>query len=302
MATSNPVIVRKQASELLIDLDWDILAASEPLPTVTDSMVKAAKQMRGTSVNIGLDLIKGRSDAVFMSAHTTGLVMASTLFQLGRLPGVDRPPLGIPFPTRTKPVLMLDVGANSETRPEHLHQFALLGSAYVESVWGRPNPKVCLLSNGKEEYKGTPVIREAYKLINEDNRINMCGYAEGMNLFGGGFDVAVVDGFIGNVLLKTVEGFGQFLFKFIKKELQTNPLLAVLAQITLSGPMKRMRKMLDYTEHGGAVMLGVNGNVIILHGRSNSNAFRSSINFALEAIERKSLEKMSSYFKNSHSE
>lgn len=258
--------------------------------------------MRGTSVNMGLDLIKGRSDAVFISAHTTGLVMASALFQLGRLPGVERPPLGIPFPTRTQPILALDVGANSECRPEHLHQFALLGSAYVESVWGRPQPKVCLLSNGKEDYKGTPVIREAYKLMNEDSRINMCGYAEGMNIFGGGFDVAVMDGFIGNVLLKTVEGFALYLMKFLKKELQANPIIGLIARLTLSNTLQKMRKKLDYTEQGGAVMLGVNGNVIILHGRSNFNAYRSGIKFALEAIERRSLEKMSSYFKNTNTE
>ncbi len=236
-------------------------------------------RQRDSSVAVGLAMLKkGEADA-FVSPGNTGAVMASSLLTLGRIKGVARPAIAGAFPTSAnRPCLVLDVGANADCKPSHLSQFAVMGSVYCQIVYGNKSPRVGLLSIGEERSKGNDLIFAARKLLS-DSHINFVGNIEGRDIRSGAVDVAVTDGFTGNIVLKFGESIKPFLVTKIQHQVQTNVFSRVGATLLLPF-LKRMKNAFDYAHTGGAPLLGVNGVVIISHGHSNARAIANAISVA----------------------
>jgi len=245
----------------------------------------AIRQKRESSIAIGIALVKeGRADG-FVSAGNSGAVMASALFGLGRIEGIDRPAIGTVYPTISGSCFIIDAGANVDCKPEYLAQFAVMGSAYVEKVLGVSSPRVALLSNGEEDTKGNSLIQAARPLL-KASRVNFVGNVEGKDIPFGVADVVVCDGFAGNVVIKLSEGLASALFDILRKEL-TADLPSKLAALALKPAFRRVKRRLDYAEYGGAPLLGVKGVVIIAHGRSNALAIKNAIRVARQAVEQR---------------
>jgi len=228
--------------------------------------------------------MEGRADG-FVSAGNTGAAMATAKMVMGTLPGVDRPALAAMIPTKAaKPTLLLDVGANSECKPHHLVQFAIMGDAYSRAVLGTIKPTIGLMSIGEEEAKGNDLTKEAFPLLRQLNNLNFVGNVEGRDVFSGIVDVIITDGFTGNVMLKLSEGLTEAMLSMIKRELTASAVTkagAVLAKPAF----RNIKKRLDYSEYGGAPLLGVSRIVVIGHGRSNARAIRNAIKSVKEFSE-----------------
>jgi len=238
--------------------------------------VQAVRRKTDSSIVVGLELVRdGEADA-FVSAGSTGAVLAASLFVLGRLPGVERPTVGATFPTAGDPVLVLDAGANIGCRPAHLHQFAHLGSIYVRDVRGTAEPRVGLLNVGEEEEKGDELATGAYRLLAADPDLRFVGNVEGNRIIGGACDVLVTDGFAGNVLLKFYESMAGFITDLLRGSRGT----------ARAGDerMEEVLRMLDYTEYGGAPLLGVDGVVVLCHGSSPPRAIENAIRVASGSV------------------
>lgn len=235
------------------------------------------KKYSDTSMAIALSaLAEGRGDAMVSGGSTGALLMGAT-FIVKRIKGCRRPALASVLPGKNPEGFMLiDCGANSEVRPEMLLQFALMGSVYMEKVSGRDNPRVALLNNGTEESKGTEVHKAAYALMKEEKRINFTGNIEGRDVMYDLADVVVADGFSGNIALKVSEGVAAFIIDGIKEMLNKN-LKTKLAAMLIKKDLKAYKNSLDYTEYGGAPVLGVKAGVIKAHGSSDRNAFKNAI-------------------------
>ncbi|MEA5595812.1 phosphate acyltransferase PlsX [Rivularia sp. UHCC 0363] len=247
------------------------------------------------SINVAMNLVKqGQADAVISAGHS-GAAMAAALLRLGRLPGIDRPAIGAVFPTMvaSKQVLILDVGANVDCRPQFLEQFAVLGSAYSQYVLGVTQPKVGLLNIGEEECKGNDVAIRAYQMISENPDITFVGNAEGRDVLSGDFDVIVCDGFVGNVLLKFAEAVGDILLQIIREELPQG-LRGQLGCSILKPNLKRLKQRIDHAEHGGGLLLGVNGICVIGHGSSQAPSIFNAIRLAKEAVDNQVLQRIHS--------
>lgn len=232
-------------------------------------------RMRDSSVSVGLKLVKeGKADA-FVSPGNTGAVMATALLTLGRIEGVSRPAIVALFPTQTgTPTVVLDVGANADSKPHHLSQFAVMGSVYVSTMYGVESPRVGIISIGEERSKGNELIFNAQKLL-KDSSINFVGNIEGRDILSGTIDVGVTDGFTGNIMLKFAESIQPMLVRSVQRQIQTN-IFSRMGVMLLLPFLKRMRNTFDYAESGGAPLLGVDGTVIICHGSSNARAIRNA--------------------------
>jgi phosphate acyltransferase len=243
--------------------------------------VEAIRKKKASSINVGLGLLKsGQADA-FVSAGSTGAVMAGSFLTLGRIRGYARPAIAAFFPHRHGGVLIIDVGANAECKPQHLLQFGQMGSAYLEHVLGRKEPRVGLLNIGEEATKGSDELQEAFRLLTRAP-LNFIGNVEGKDLPTGRVDVVVTDGFTGNVVLKAAEGVAGYVVSELRK-LLTSRLDYKVAALVLQRALRGMASALDYNTYGGAPLLGVNGVVIICHGRSTSLAIRHAIRVAADA-------------------
>lgn len=263
-----------------------------------DLVIKARHKDAQNSMAVGIDLVKkGEADA-FVTAGNTGAAMVTALFRLGRIKGVDRPALAGPFPTAKGSCIVLDIGANPDCKPENLLQFGIMGGIYAERVRGVKNPRVGLVSNGEEAGKGSELVKAAYPLLQNAN-LNFIGNAEGKEVFGGHVDVAVTDGFTGNVLLKASEAVAKLLIEKIRESIKGGGPLAMLGGALIRPAMGKVRKLLDPSEEGAAPLLGVNGLVFIGHGRSDSFAVKNSIRVAKEAAESKVLDAMKSAIEES---
>lgn len=258
--------------------------ASDRLPNNIESPVKVYRNYPNNPINVAFRQYKETGGAV-ISPGNTGLVMTCALFELGRLPGISRPPIATPWPTKRKSMFILDSGANVDVRPAHLHQFAHIGRVYVSRVFRRENPRIGLLSNGSEDYKGSHLVREAHKLLAEDSAINFVGHVEGQNLLDGDVDVLLCDGFLGNILLKFAEGLASTLGSALREEVTRNPFSALAAGLLFRGSLARFKKRFDYSEWGGAPLLGVKGNVVICHGRSEANAIKNAMVWATRMVD-----------------
>jgi len=254
--------------------------------TMEDTPTKAIRTKKDSSMVVGLNMLKEKFGDVFLSAGNTGAIMAGALFILGRITGVDRPAIATIIPTKKNGVLLIDSGANALCKPVNYIQFAIMGTIYMRDVLGISNPKVGLINVGSEDKKGNDTIKQAYDLLSRSN-INFIGNIEGKDIPEGKVDVAVCDGFVGNVILKYTEGIGSFLFSEIKN-IFTRNLLSKLSALIVKNEINSFKKKLDATEYGGAPLLGVNGKVIKAHGNSNAKAFKNAV-FKAYAFARSSI-------------
>ena len=242
------------------------------------------RRKRDASINVAMDLVKrGEAQAVY-SAGNSGAVMASAIFRLGRLSGIDRPAIGALFPTKDpgQPVLVLDVGANMDCKPSYLHQFALLGDIYSRDVLQVSKPRIGLLNIGEEECKGNDLSVRTHELLLGESRLHFAGNCEGRDVLSGEFDVVVCDGFTGNVLLKFLESVGSVLLGVLRAELPRGR-RGKVGSAFLRSNLKRIKKRLDHAEHGGALLLGVNGICVIGHGSSKALSVVSALRIAHSA-------------------
>jgi glycerol-3-phosphate acyltransferase PlsX len=251
---------------------------------MTDAPTAALRKKRDSSISVGLRLVKEGKAEAFFSAGNTGAVMAQSLLTLGRIPGISRPAIATIFPTKRKLCILMDVGANVDCKPAHLVQFAVMGSVYARDMFKVENPRVGLLNIGEEPSKGNEQALETFAALSR-TPLNFVGNVEGRDILNGGADVVVTDGFIGNILLKFSESVLDFINFGMKRELARSP-LARLGALLLRPALRRMRRRLDYAEIGGAPLLGVNGTIIIGHGRSPVKAVKNAIREAKMSVER----------------
>jgi glycerol-3-phosphate acyltransferase PlsX len=262
------------------ELPIEIVHASERI-TMEDGAAKAARSRRDSSMHVACRLVAGGQSNAFVSAGNTGACMAISKMVMGKIPGVDRPALSAVFPTAPgRPALLLDVGANVDCSPDMLAQFAVMGELYSRRVLQVAKPRVGLLSIGEEEHKGNELTRSAIPLL-KALPINFIGNVEGRDLYTGTADVIVCDGFIGNVALKVSEGLVETIRSMLRESLQAT-LTRQLGYALSKAAYRDFKKRVDYTEIGGAPLLGVKGATVICHGRSDANAIKNAIRGAKE--------------------
>ncbi len=249
-----------------------------------ESPVEAIRKKKRSSVMLAFDLVKnGKADAA-VSAGNSGATMAAAVRKLGRLKNVYRPGIANAFPTLKKPVVMMDVGANVDCRPQHLFQFALMASAF-SSVFDIESPRVGILSIGEETGKGNQLVKETHTLL-KNSSLNFVGNVEGRDIFQGDIDVIVCDGFVGNICLKVSEGLVEAATEMIRTGIMGS-LKAQIGYFLARSVFRKFKKRVDYAEYGGAPLLGINGTGIICHGKSNAVAIKNAIQKAATIIEMK---------------
>jgi phosphate acyltransferase len=273
------------------DRGIELVEATEVI-AMDDPVASSVRRKKKSSLRIGTKLvIEGKADG-FVSAGNTGAAMATAKMVIGMLPGVDRPALAALIPTKAaKPVLLLDVGANSECKAQHLTQFAIMGDAYSRAVLGTVKPSVGLMSIGEEEAKGNDLTKEAFPLLRQLSNINFVGNVEGRDVFSGLVDVIVTDGFTGNVMLKLSEGLTEAMLSMLKREL-TATAVTKAGAVLAKPAFRKIKRRLDYSEYGGAPLLGVSRIVVIGHGRSNARAIRNAIRSVKEFSENRASERI----------
>jgi len=268
----------------------EVVPASEVI-AMSDSPTQAFRKKKNSSAHVAARLVQQGEAAALVSAGNTGAVMTVARFVLGTLPSVQRPALAAPFPTsRGGVAVLLDVGANVDSKAVHLAQFAVMGDIYYRVIFGARRPRIALLSIGEEETKGNELTREAHNLLKQ-MPLNFVGNVEGRELFSGAVEVIVCDGFIGNVALKISEGVAQQIAVMLKKSLQST-LTSQVGSVLSRGAFRRFRRSIDYTEYGGAPLLGVRGITIIGHGSSNANAMKNAVRVASELVRARLNEKI----------
>lgn len=269
------------------DLPIRVVHAPEMLTMEDKGMALVLKARRPNSQNsmaVGIDLVKNGEADAFVTAGNTGAASVTAYFRLGTIPGVDRPGLAPVFPTATGTCVVLDVGANPDCKPENLLQFAIMGSIYAAKVRGVESPKVGLLANGEEAGKGNDLVKHTYPLL-AGSGLDFYGNIEGKELLGGKVDVAVTDGFTGNILLKSSEAVAKLLMDKIKEAILGGGLPAKLGGALIKPSLKGIKKLMDPSEHGAAPLLGINGLVFIGHGRSDALAIKNAVRVAKNAVE-----------------
>jgi glycerol-3-phosphate acyltransferase PlsX len=276
-------------AQLRAELEHHPSAAGLPIEVVNATQIvgmhekaaQAVRSKRDSTMRVGVRLVRERKAAGFVTAGNTGAAMATAKVVLGALPGVDRPALAAVFPTASgTAAILLDVGANVDSKPQNLEQFAIMGEVYSRSIFGINRPRVGLLSNGEEESKGNELTREAYKLIRHLS-VNFVGNVEGRDLYNGKLDVIVCDGFVGNVALKISEGLVETVRYMLKESLRST-ITSKVGFLLSRSAFQDFKKRLDYSEYGGAPLLGLKGVCIVSHGSSNSNAIKNALRVAAE--------------------
>jgi glycerol-3-phosphate acyltransferase PlsX len=251
----------------------------------------AVRHKKDSSLVVATRMVKEGQASAVVSAGSTGAQMAAALFGLGRLEGIERPAIATVLPSPKGPKVLVDSGANVDTKPQHLVQFALLGSVYASQVLKIATPRVALINIGAEPNKGNQLVVESYQLLSQERRINFAGNVEGRDILTADIDVLVCDGFVGNIILKLAEGLMLTMTEMIKEELNKNPVRMVGGLLIKSG-MHELARKLDYSEYGGAPLLGVRGISMICHGSSKAKSIKNAIRIARESVESNFLEKM----------
>jgi len=256
--------------------------------TMDDAATVVIRQKKQSSISVGMGLLKKEGYGAFVSAGNTGACVAASTFVLGMIPGVDRPGIGCIFPSLKKFTFIIDVGANTAAKPEHLFQYAKMAKVYAREVLDRPQPSIGLLNIGEEECKGTGLEKETHKLLEEKEPL-FIGNIEANEVFTGKSDCIVCDGYVGNITLKVaeVESIG----KLLKREITKSP-IAIFGALLLKSSLSEAKKSVDYSEHGAAPLLGVDGLVLISHGRSSPKAIKHAIRAAKKEIEHNVLTKI----------
>jgi phosphate acyltransferase len=267
-------------------LDLPIIHTDEAIE-MDEHPATAVRRKKNASMTLALQLVRDGAAVGAVSAGNSGAMMAASLFALKRVEGVDRPALGGVLPTRDSVCLVIDMGANTDCKPEYLLQFALMGSSYMERIFAVPSPRVGLLSNGEEETKGNELVQQAHQLLKASAAtlgLNFIGNVEGRDIPAGNADVVVCDGFVGNVVLKLSEGLAESLLGILRTQM-TSSLPNKLAAAVLRPGLRKVFRRLDYAEYGGVPLLGVNGSAIISHGRSNAKAIKNAVRVARQTAE-----------------
>jgi glycerol-3-phosphate acyltransferase PlsX len=260
-----------------------------------DSAAASVRSKRDSSMVRAIALHRDGQADVAISAGNTGAMMSASLLTLGRMKNVLRPAIAVLFPTQSGPEIILDVGANVDCEAQHLMQFAVLGSKYYEYFFKEANPRVSLLNIGEESAKGNSMSKEAHQMMASSKDINFVGNIEGKDVISGVTDVIVCDGFVGNVMLKTVEGVGFSIFSILKEQINKDWVAKIGA--LLSYPVySYIKKKLDHTEYGGALLVGLNGISVVSHGRSNAKAMKNAIRFGARIAESGFVEHTREYF------
>lgn len=278
-------------------LDILIKHASEVVG-MHDSASDAVRKKKDSSIRVAFDMVKAGEAGAVVSAGNSGATMAAGMFVLKRVKGIDRPAIAQIFPTLKGQTLVLDVGGNVDCKPLHLLQFAIMGEVYARYVMGIDNPRIGLLSNGEEESKGNELTRETHAIL---KRIpfNYAGYVEGRDIFNGMVSVVVCDGFVGNVVLKLSEGLAEAVGRMLKDEIKQS-LMSKIGYLLARRAFQNFKKKVDYTEYGGAPLLGIDGVGMICHGGSNAKAIKNAIRFAFEyskkGVNQRLAEKLEQYF------
>lgn len=276
-------LVREEAARLRLQSSLpSIIHASEKVE-MGESAATSVRKKKDSSINIAARLEKDHQTDAMVSAGNTGAVVAAALFGLGRIESVQRPAIATVLPTPQGNVVILDVGATSDCKPYHLHQFAMMGSIYARLVLHVERPRVGLLNIGEEAEKGSELYYEAHQLLRQ-SPVHFVGNVEGRDIILGTADVVVCDGFVGNVLLKFAESVIPSVGNMIRDEIRSDP-LSMLAGLLLKPAFRRLKRRMDYAEVGGAPLLGVDGNCIIAHGRSNARAIKNAIRAAARCAE-----------------
>lgn len=259
----------------------EIFHASESIG-MEESPVNAVRHKKDSSINRAIDLVKAGRVQAMISAGNTGAVVVAATLKLRTLNGVERPAIAAMMPTTSKPFVLIDAGANTDCSPKLLLQFAAMGHVYAKEILSQPNPVIGLMSVGTEDSKGNEITKEAFRLLSASG-LNFKGNIEGHDLFKGNIDVAVCDGFVGNVILKTSESVGHAVGTWIKREFVSNP-VRILGTLCLKGALNKMRRTMDPEMYGGAPLLGVNGVCIICHGASSARAIFNAIRVARDSV------------------
>jgi glycerol-3-phosphate acyltransferase PlsX len=287
-------IQRELARHQTHDLPISIVHAGQVIEM--EEHTAAAREKKDSSMVVGVRMVREGQASAFVSAGNSGAAMAAALFGLGRIRGIDRPALAAIYPAAPTPCVLIDLGVNTDPKLDNLVQNALMGSVYAEHVVGIDNPRVGLVSNGEEADKGSTLVRDAYKVL-AASRLNFVGNVEGKDICRGVADVIVADGFVGNVIVKLSEGLVSFLARHLKRELSSGVrnalawilmlpgLLLMLPGLLLMLPtFRQIARRVDYAEYGGSLLLGVNGVVVIGHGRSNAKAIKNAVRVAAQCV------------------
>ncbi len=284
--------IKKEFKKHKIDFpgNLEILNAHEKV-LMREHFFSYWKKREKTSIKKALDLVKQKKAQAMISAGNTGAVMAIAKTVLGTLERIERPALALMVPTLKGQSLLVDVGANVDSKPKNLVQFALMGKVFLESVIGIKNPRIALMSIGEEETRGNDLIKTTYNILKSMD-INFVGNVEGRDVYIGAADLIVTDGFTGNVTLKVTEGVVDVMLSLLKREIMSS-IAARLGFFLIKNSFKRIKKKMDYSEYGGALLLGVNGIVIIGHGASNEKAICSAIDLSKRFIKENVLDKIS---------
>lgn len=255
--------------------------ASEVI-TMDDSPVDAVRKKKEATIMVGFDLVKNDLADAVVSAGNSGATMAAAVRKLGRLPGISRPGIASFFPTLKKPVMLMDIGANVDCRPQHLYQFAVMASSCSRLLLNLDHPRIGLLSIGEETGKGNALVKETYELLKQ-SPLNFIGNVEGRDVYRGDVDVIVCDGFVGNIALKISEGLADAAMQMLKREIMKT-WRAKVGYLLIRKAINGFKKQVDYAEYGGAPLLGINGTGIICHGASNAIAIRNAIEVAANMV------------------
>jgi len=284
--------------EDLIKKEFDMINHSKAKVTVINASevigmsegIFSFRKKKKSSISIGTQLVKGKEADAFVSTGNTGAILYTSKRVLGALKGVDRPALSLLVPTLKGFTLLIDVGANVNCKPRHLEQFALMGSIFMQNILGLENPRVALMNIGEEKVKGNDLIKEAHERLISSS-LNFIGNLEGKDIFSGKADIIVSDGFTGNIALKVSEGVVETFSSMARTELMKN-IFSKIGLFMMKRNLKKLYKKIDYSEYGGAHLLGINGVCIIGHGRSGSNAIKNALRLSKEFVMNKVQEKI----------
>ncbi len=258
------------------------LVFAEEVIKMDESPGEALRKKKNSSIFKGLELLKNNETSAFVSAGNSGAVAAGSIFILGRLKGVRRPAIATLLPSIKDPFVLIDVGANVDSKPLDLFLFGIMGKIFLEKIWGKENPKIALLSIGEESGKGNTLVKKAHQLFKK-SKLNYVGNIESRDMFKGEVDVIVCDGFIGNICLKLSEGLVEVIIEMLKNEVKKS-FISIMGMLLAKNALKAFKKKSDWREYGGAPLLGVKGNVIIAHGRSDALAIKNAIKVAINSI------------------
>ena len=284
-------IIKKELSNHKYDEKRLTVVNADEVIEMIDEPVSAVRKKKNSSMNVALELVKNGEGDAFVSAGNTGALISASQLKLRRIKGVLRPAIATVFPAKGKNIVLMDVGANADTKPEFINQFAVIGCKFAEEILHRKNPVVALLNIGSEEGKGNELTRDTYDLMKDNKNINFAGNIESRDMMNGKVDVVVTDGFTGNMVLKTSEGIAKYIFECLKEEIGKS-FLAKIGIFFMMPVIKKLKKRLDSSEYGGALFLGLNGVSIKAHGNSDAFGIKNAIRVANEFAENKFVEKL----------